>query len=48
MKESMHTVAGLTIVQRLIACIAGGLTHKKFPLFSGRLVAWVGDCFVCG
>jgi uncharacterized membrane protein YfcA len=39
---TMHTVAGLTIVQGLFACIAGGLTHKKFPYFSGQLVAWMG------
>lgn len=39
---SMHTVAGLTIVQGLIACIVGGLTHKTFPFFSKQLVAWMG------
>lgn len=39
---SMHTVAGLTIVQGLAACIAGGLTHRKLPYFSGQLVAWMG------
>jgi uncharacterized membrane protein YfcA len=39
---TMHTVAGLTIVQGLVACISGGLTHKKFQFFSGRLVAWMG------
>ncbi len=39
---SMHTVAGLTIVQGLVACISGGITHKKSPFFSGALVAWMG------
>jgi len=40
---SMHTVAGLTIVQGLVACISGGTTHKKSPFFSGTLVAWMGS-----
>lgn len=39
---SMHTVAGLTIVQGLASCVAGSLTHKKFGYFSNRLVAWMG------
>lgn len=42
---SMQAVAGLTIVQGLCACIAGGLTHKKYPYFSRSLVAWMGGCF---
>lgn len=39
---TMHTVAGLTIVQGLVACVAGGLTHKKSSFFSNRLVNWMG------
>lgn len=39
---TMQTVAGLTIVQGLVACIAGGLTHLKFQFSSGKLVAWMG------
>jgi len=38
----MHTVAGLTIVQGLVACISGSLTHKKFNFVSGRLTCWMG------
>ncbi len=40
---TMHTVAGLTIVQGLVACIAGTLTHKKFHAVSGRLTLWMGS-----
>lgn len=39
---TMQTVAGLTIVQGLVACISGGLTHRKFHFFSGELVGWMG------
>jgi uncharacterized membrane protein YfcA len=39
---TMQTVAGLTIVQGLFACISGGLTHRKFHFFSGELVGWMG------
>lgn len=39
---TMHTVAGLTIVQGLVACVVGGLTHKKFKFYSGELVLWMG------
>jgi len=38
----MKTVAGLTIVQGLIACIAGTLTHKKFNFVSTKLAGWMG------
>jgi len=39
---TMQTVAGLTIVQGLAACISGGLTHRKFRFLSGTLAAWMG------
>jgi uncharacterized membrane protein YfcA len=39
---SMHTVAGLTIVQGLVACIAGAGAHHKFNFVSGRLTVWMG------
>lgn len=39
---SMHTVAGLTIVQGLVACISGVIVHKKFNSVSVRLAAWMG------
>ena len=39
---SMHTVAGLTIVQGLIACISGVIVHKRFNSVSGRLAFWMG------
>lgn len=39
---SMHTVAGLTIVQGLAACIAGGFTHRKFNFVSNRLFLYMG------
>ena len=38
----MQTVAGLTIVQGLAACISGGLTHRKFHFSSGALIGWMG------
>ncbi|MCF6188684.1 MAG: sulfite exporter TauE/SafE family protein [Desulfobulbaceae bacterium] len=38
----MQTVAGLTIVQGLTACISGGLTHRKFHFLSSTLVGWMG------
>ena len=38
----MRLVAGLTIVQGLVACVAGGLTHRKFHYVSGRLTLWMG------
>jgi uncharacterized membrane protein YfcA len=39
---SMHTVAGLTIVQGLVACLSGAFVHKKFNFVSGRLTLWMG------
>jgi len=39
---SMHVVAGLTIVQGLVACIAGGFTHRKFNFVSSRLSLYMG------
>jgi len=39
---SMHTVAGLTIVQGLVACISGVIVHKRFNSVSGRLAGWMG------
>ncbi len=38
----MRDVAGLTIIQGLVACISGGLTHKKFHFVSKRLTGWMG------
>jgi uncharacterized membrane protein YfcA len=39
---SMRVVAGLTIVQGLVACLSGALTHKKLRFVSGRLTGWMG------
>jgi uncharacterized membrane protein YfcA len=39
---SMHTVAGLTIVQGLVACISGVIVHRRFNSVSGRLAGWMG------
>lgn len=39
---SMHVVAGLTIVQGLVACISGVIVHKRFNSVSGRLAGWMG------
>jgi uncharacterized membrane protein YfcA len=38
----MRVVAGLTIVQGLVACIAGSLCHRKFHFVSGPLTRWMG------
>lgn len=38
----MQTVAGLTIVQGLVGCFAGSLTHKKFHFVSNSLSAYMG------
>ena len=38
----MQTVAGLTIVQGLLGCLAGGLIHKKFQFVSGELSLYMG------
>src|SRR5210317_1018526 len=40
---SMHTVAGLTIIQGLVACIAGTAAHKKYNFVSGRLTFLMGS-----
>ena len=42
---TMHTVAGLTIVQGLVACVAGGFKHKQSEYYSDSLVAWMGSVF---
>lgn len=39
---SIHTVAGLTIVQGLLACLAGALTHRKYNFVSSELSFWMG------
>lgn len=39
---SMHTVAGLTMVQGLVACISGVIVHKRFNSVSGPLARWMG------
>ncbi len=39
---SMRVVAGLTIVQGLVACIAGVCAHHEANLVSGRLAGWMG------
>ncbi|MBW2502302.1 MAG: sulfite exporter TauE/SafE family protein, partial [Deltaproteobacteria bacterium] len=39
---SMHTIAGLTIIQGLVACVSGVVVHKHFKAVSGRLTAWMG------
>jgi uncharacterized membrane protein YfcA len=39
---SMQVVAGLTIVQGLVACIAGALTHRRFRFVSGPLSGYMG------
>ena len=36
----MRVVAGLTIVQGLVACLAGVSAHYKFNHVSGRLAGW--------
>jgi len=39
---SMHMIAGLTIIQGLVACISGALTHRQFGFVSGRLSLYMG------
>lgn len=39
---TMLTVAGLTIVQGLAACISGALTHRQYRFVSDRLVLYMG------
>ena len=41
----MQTVAGLTIVQGLLGCLAGSLTHNKFHFVSSRLSVYMGALF---
>ena len=38
----MRVVAGLTIVQGLVACLAGVCAHYRFNHVSGRLAGWMG------
>lgn len=39
---SMRVVAGLTIVQGLLSCLFGGLTHRKFAFVSDKLSVYMG------
>ncbi len=39
---SMRVVAGLTIVQGLIACVSGTLVHNRFKAVSTSLALWMG------
>ncbi|MCK4837548.1 MAG: sulfite exporter TauE/SafE family protein, partial [Desulfobulbaceae bacterium] len=39
---AMRTVAGLTILQGLVACIFGAWAHKKFNCVSEKLTCWMG------
>lgn len=39
---SMHVVAGLTIVQGLVACVSGVVVHRRFNCVSGGLTCWMG------
>jgi hypothetical protein len=38
----MRTVAGLTIVQGLLACVTGALSHRRFRFMSDRLSLYMG------
>lgn len=38
----MRIVAGLTIVQGLLGCISGALSHRQFRFVSGRLSLYMG------
>jgi hypothetical protein len=38
----MRIVAGLTIVQGLVACVSGALSHRKFRMVSKRLSLYMG------
>ncbi len=40
---TMQSVAGLTIVQGLVGCLAGSLTHKKFNFVSNELSLYMGS-----
>lgn len=39
---TMHTIAGLTIVQGLAGCISGVAVHHKFSFVSTSLIWWMG------
>ncbi|MBU0675081.1 MAG: sulfite exporter TauE/SafE family protein [Proteobacteria bacterium] len=39
----MRTVAGLTVVQGLAACLVGTITHHKFKFVSPSLAGWMGS-----
>lgn len=39
---SMKVVAGLTIIQGLVACLFGAFYHKKFNFVSGQLIGHMG------
>ncbi|MDP2646609.1 MAG: sulfite exporter TauE/SafE family protein, partial [Desulfobacterales bacterium] len=39
---SMRIVAGLTIIQGLLACVSGALSHLQFHMVSGRLSLYMG------
>ncbi len=39
---TMRDVAGLTIVQGLLACFGGVLIHRKFEFVSDKLSLWMG------
>ena len=39
---SMRVVAGLTIIQGLVACISGTITHRQFRFVSGPLSLYMG------
>jgi len=39
---SMRVVAGLTIIQGLLSCLSGGLTHRKFTFVSDKLSVYMG------
>jgi uncharacterized membrane protein YfcA len=39
---SMRVVAGLTIIQGLVACISGAITHRQFRFVSGPLSLYMG------
>jgi uncharacterized membrane protein YfcA len=40
---TMHSVAGLTIVQGLVACLSGSLIHKKLHFVSNELSLYMGS-----
>ena len=40
---AMQSIAGLTVVQGLAACLTGSLTHKKMHFVSGELSLYMGS-----